>query len=170
MNKEFLKLGLYSFLLAMVLFTIGLMAGKDLEYGSQQVVGFIITVTTLVITIYFSVRYIRDNRLSGTLKFGRAFMYGLLITFFTGLGIALADFVYVKVINPDYFPNLVEAYESSLKETLTVEEFTKQKKQLDSASLSEKLTSYVFMMYFSAVFWGFFVSLAMAMILKRNQE
>lgn len=169
MNKEFLRLGLYSFLLAIVLFTVGLIASNNLEYGSQQVVRFIVIVTTLVITVYFSIKHIRDNMLEGTLNFGRAFMYGLLITFFTGLGIALADFVYIKIINTDYFPTLVEAYENGLKETLTAEEFAKQKEQLNSVSLSEKLSSYVFMMYFMTVFWGFFVSLAMAMILKRKE-
>lgn len=168
MNKEFLKLGLYSFLLALVLFTIGLMASSSLEYGSQQVVGFIVIVSTLVVTVYFSVKHIRDKMLQGTLPFGRAFMYGLLITFFTGLGIALADFIYIKIINTDYFPTLIEAYESSLEKTLTAEEFAKQKAQLDTTSISEKLSSYVFMMYFMTVFWGFFVSLAMAMILKRK--
>ena len=169
MNREFLKLGLYSFLLAVVIFTIGLIASNNLEYGSQQVVGFIVIVTTLVITVYSSLKHIRDNMLEGKLKFGRAFMYGLLITFFTGLGIALADFIYIKIINTDYFPTLIEAYENGLKETLSPEEFAKQKEQLDGISLNEKLSSYVFMMYFMTVFWGFFVSLTMAMILKRKK-
>ena len=169
MNKEFLRLGGYSFLLAMVLFTIGLIAGNNLEYGSQQVVGFIVMITVLIISIYFSVKKIRDTIHEGYLTFGRAFMYGLLITFFVGLGIALADLLYVKLINTDYFPNLIEAYESNLKDTLTPEEFAKQKEQLDTTSLSEKLSSYVFMMYFMSVFWGFFVSLTMAMILKRKK-
>ena len=171
MKKEFLKFGGYSFLLAFILFAIGLVAGSRLSFPSQQVVGFVVIVSTLVISIYFSVKYLRDTFLEGTISFGKALMHGLLITVFVGLGIAVMDYIYTEFINPDYMINYMAFYENSLRETLTAEEFTKEKARIDAIPNYQKSSWYMaFMMYFISVFWGFFVSLAMAMILKRKKD
>ena len=98
-------------------------------------------------------------------------MHGLLITVFVGLGIAVMDYIYTEFINPDYMINYMAFYENSLRETLTAEEFTKEKARIDAIPNYQKSSWYMaFMMYFISVFWGFFVSLAMAMILKRKKD
>ena len=170
MKNAFLKIGLQSSLFAMGLFGIGLILGKSLSYSSQQVVDFIITVTVLIIVTYFGIKKIRDQFHSGELKFGRAFMYGLLLTFFVGLGIALIDYFYTKFINPDFYTDYINYHLDYLKETVSAEEFEERKTQIEAAPAYQKSSWFIALgRYFVSVFWGFFVSLAMAMILKSNK-
>lgn len=170
MKNKFLKFGLYSSLLGIILFGIGLLAGSQLNYSSQQVLGFIIIVATLVIATYFGIKKLRDELHAGHIAFGKAFMYGLLLTFFVGLGIALMDYIYTEFINPDFYSDYMDYYLETLKNTATAEEFAAKKAQIEAAPEYQKTAWFMALgMYFATVFWGFFVSLGMAMILKRKK-
>lgn len=171
MKNKFLKFGLYSALLGMVLMGFGLLAGRTLNYASQQVLGFVIIIATLVLAIYFGIKKLRDEWHQGYLNFGKAFMYGLLLTFFVGLGIAFMDYIYTQFINPDFYSNYMDYYLETLKNTLSAEEFNIKKAEIEAAPDYQKAAWFMALgMYFATVFWGFFVSLAMAMILKKQKE
>ena len=170
MKNAILKYGGYSFLIAMILFSISLLLGRAFSYSTHQLIGFLAIVTALILAIYYSVKDLRESYFKTEFGFGKAFAISLLISFFVGFGVALTHFIYTSVINPDFMTEYLANHEEILKETLSEEEFLIKREELSKMPEYQKSSWYIaFMMYFVSVFWGFFVSLAMAMILKRKK-
>lgn len=102
MKTTIVRYGSYGFIVALLVFLSALYFGKDLDFATQEVIGYITMVVSLSF-IYFGIRHYRDQVNGGKLSFRRAVLIGLLIASITGLGIALADFIYLSFINPDFF-------------------------------------------------------------------
>jgi len=101
MKKIVVKYGTYGFILALCLFLLALYFGQDLDFSTQELIGYITIVASLSL-IFFGVKNYREER-EGYMGFRRAVLTGLFISIFTGLGFALADFIYLSWINPDFF-------------------------------------------------------------------
>ena len=102
MKNVIVKFGIYGFLFALVVFLLALSLGQSLEFSTQEAIGYITMVASLSF-IFFGIKHYRDKVGDGRLSFRRGVLIGLLIAALTGLGIALADFIYLSFINPDFF-------------------------------------------------------------------
>ncbi len=102
MWKTIIRFGTYGFILALIIFLAALTIGKDLSFDTQEVIGYLTMIASLSF-IFFGIKYYRDHKSSGKIGFRRAVFIGLWISIFTGLGIAIADFIYLSFINPDFF-------------------------------------------------------------------
>ncbi|MGI9547220.1 MAG: DUF4199 domain-containing protein [Flavobacteriaceae bacterium] len=102
MKNIVIKYGSYGFILGLIIFLLALYFGQGLDFATQEVIGYISMIASLSI-IYLGIKHYRDKVREGYMGFRRAVLTGLFISIITGLGIALADFIYLSWINPDFF-------------------------------------------------------------------
>lgn len=152
MKKTVLKFGMYGLVLAMVLFISVLLIGKDLDFSTQEILGYL-TMTISLSFIYFGMKYFRDHENNGRLSFTRGVLIGLLIATFAALGIAIADFIYLTAINPDFF----EGYTAVMR----------------SEGFKGEIPDYgngfmAFIMFLTVMIIGLIISLLAALVLQRK--
>lgn len=120
MKKVVLKYGGYGFVLSTVLFLLGLYIGKGVAYTTQEVIGYVTIIASLVF-VFFGIKHFRDKENQGKLSFGKGMIIGISISAISALGIALADLIYTTAINPDFFEEykavmVAEGYEGEIPE------------------------------------------------------
>ena len=154
MKSTITKYGIYGFLTGLVVFILHLIIGiKYLDYSTNQIVGFVSIFLSLSF-IFFGIKHYRDQINNGVLSIGKAIAIGVLISFLVGLGIALADFIYTKFIDPSFFLN----YEQQLIEQGKEDEIVKM----------TSTTAALFMLTLVTVI-GFIISLISGLILQRKK-
>ena len=154
MKNTVLKYGGYGLVVGFVIFTLHLTLGiKNLDYTTNEVLGYISIFLSLSF-IYFGIKHFRDKVNNGVITLGKAIAIGLLISVLVGLGIAIADFVYTKFLDPSFFSN----YEQMLIDQGRENEIIKM----------TSLTAAAFMLALVVVI-GFIISLISAMILQRKK-
>ena len=102
MKNTVIRFGIYGFLLALLVFLLALYFGQEFDFGTQEIIGY----TTMIVSlsfVFFGIKHYRDTIGKGRIGIRRAVLIGLLISVLTALGIALADFIYLSWINPDFF-------------------------------------------------------------------
>lgn len=168
MKNTVLKFGVFSFLTAAGLFMLGLTLGDGLDYGVKEIIGYGTMVVSLIF-VFFGIKHYRDQVNNGKISFGKAFLIGVLISIFAGLGIGIVDYIYTTTINPDFVQDYVTATLESMKEKLTPEEFEIQKaallQQMETSGGSGFWAFIMFAMVFSI---GLIISLISALILQRK--
>ena len=102
MKSSILKFGVYGFIFALMVFLLVLYFGKDLESTIQVAIGYL-AMTVSSSFIFFGIKHFRDQQNNGKVSFGNALLIGILIALITSFGIAIADYIYTTVINPDFF-------------------------------------------------------------------
>ena len=102
MRKIIIKFGTYGFIFTLIVFLLALSLGQGLDFSTQEAIGYITMVASLLF-IFFGIKYYRDKIGQGRISFRRGVFMGLSISALTGLGIALADYIYLSWINPDFF-------------------------------------------------------------------
>ncbi len=102
MWRSIARYGIYGFILALVAFLCALSFGQDLDFSTQEVIGYVTMIASLSF-IFFGIKHYRDRVNDGKISFRRAVFMGLWIAGLTGIGIALADYIYLTLINPDFF-------------------------------------------------------------------
>ena len=110
MWRTIARFGIYGFTLALVVFLCALYFGQGLDFSAQEVIGYITMIASLSF-IFFGIKHYRDHINEGRISFRRAVFMGLWISGLTGIGIALADYIYLTLINPDFF----EEYSSVMR-------------------------------------------------------
>ena len=110
MKNTVLRYGTYGFVLALIIFLCALYFGQGLDFSTQEAIGYIAMIVSLSF-IFVGIKHYRDQVNEGSISFRRAMLIGLLISALTGLGIALADFLYLSFINPDF----MEEYTSVMR-------------------------------------------------------
>ncbi len=153
MKHTILKYGGFGLLFGLVIFLLHLKLGIDnLDYSTNEILGYASIFLSLSF-IYFGIKHYRDTVNSGTITLGKAITIGLLISVLVGFGIALADFIYTKFIDPSFFSN----YEQQLID---------QGKQDEIIQLTS-FTAAAFMLVLVTVI-GFIISLISGLILQRK--
>lgn len=153
MKKTVIKYGGYGLLLGFIIFTLHLVLGiKNLDYSTNEILGYISIFLSLSF-IFFGIRHYRDHVNNGLISLGKAITIGVLISLLVGLGIAIADFIYTKFIDPSFFSN----YEQALIDQGKEDEIIK----MTSA------TAALFMLVLVTVI-GFIISLISGLILQRK--
>ncbi len=102
MKNIVIRFGIYGFILALVVFLMALYFGQELDFSTQELIGYFTMIASLSF-VFFGIKHYRDTIGNGRIGIRRAVLTGLLISALTGLGIALADFIYLTWINPDFF-------------------------------------------------------------------
>lgn len=153
MKQAVLKYGLYGLLTGFIIFTIHLAIGIDnFDYATNEILGYVSIFLSLSF-IYFGIKHYRDHINDGVVSLGKAILIGLLISVLVGIGIAIADFIYTKFINPSFFSD----YEKALIEQGKTDEIF----EMTSA------TAALFMLVLVTII-GFIISLISALILQRK--
>ncbi len=72
-----------------------------LTFDNGEYVGYTSMIIALSL-VFFGVKSFRDNHLNGSIKFGKAFQVGLLISVVASLGYAISWEFYFNLIAPDF--------------------------------------------------------------------
>lgn len=170
MKHTILKYGGYSLITAIILFLLGLLFGKGIDYTSQEIIGYVTMVVSLSF-IFFGIKHYRDKVNNGTLSFAKSLSIGLLIAVMAGLGIAIADFIYTTWINPDFMSEYSEHMLNTMEQTLSAEEFALKKKEFETQMESMGSPIMLATLMFATVFIiGLIISLLSSLILQRKPQ
>lgn len=148
MKKTVSKFGVYGILVGF----IGFLAGLYFDITTNEVFGYATIIASLLF-VFFGIRHFRDNENDGKLKFGKGIVIGILISAFTAIGIAIADYIYTAVINPNFFEEYAEMIKAK-DPNVEIMEFTS--------------TQAALFMFGIVFFIGFIISLISSLILQRK--
>jgi len=154
MKNSVIRYGTYGLVFALVVFLSVLYFGQGMEFSTQEVIGYV-TMTTSLLFIYFGIKHFRDKENNGELGFGKAMSIGLLISVFTGIGIAIADFIYTTTINPEFF----EQYKAVMRS----QGYEGEIPEYSSGFMS-------FIMFVTVMIIGLVISLISALMLQRKNH
>lgn len=152
MKPTIYKFGMYGLVCAFILFLGGLYLGMEMEFSTQELIGYLAILLSLAF-VFFGIKHYRDRVNGGKLRLRKGVMTGLLIAAITALGVAMADLIYTTLINPGFF----EEYEAVMRS----EGYKGEIPDYGSVFMA-------FVMYLTAMIMGLFVSLLSAFILKRK--
>lgn len=152
MRTTGIKYGIYGLLFALCVFLAMLYFGMGMDYNTQEVLGYL-TIFISLSFVYFGIRYFRDRKNQGRIRFWKAVMLGLQIAAFTAVGIAMADYIYTTIINPDFF----EEYAQYMRD----EGYTGEIPDYGSGFMS-------MIMFLTVMIVGLLVSVIAALILKKK--
>ncbi len=152
MKNTVVRFGAYGLLLALILFLGALVFGKEADFSTQEIIGYATMIASLSF-VFFGIKHFRDKENQGVVTFGKALLIGVLISAITALGIAIADFIYTAVINPNFF----EEY----KATMIAQGHTEPIPDYGSFFMA-------FLMFATVLILGFIISLISAMLLQRK--
>jgi len=153
MKSTVLKYGSYGLIVGFVIFMLHLTLGiNNLDYSTNEILGYVSIFLSLSF-IYFGIKHYRDHVNQGLLSLGKAISIGVLISLLVGLGIAIADFIYTKYIDPDFFSRYTE---------MMIEQG-----QGDQVMEMTSTTAAVFMLVLVTII-GFIISLISGLILQRK--
>lgn len=170
MKHTVLKYGGYAFLCGLMLFFVMLQLGKNLDFGTQEVLGYATIVITLSF-VFFGIRYYRDHVNGGKVSFAKALVVGLLISMLAGLGVGITDGIYVTFINPDFFQDystaMIEAHQSA-GELDKVAEVKAQMKDFEGMSRASLGIFSGGLMFITVVLVGLIISVLSALVLQKK--
>mgnify|MGYP005638851935 CR=1 FL=1 len=154
MKNTVLKFGSYGLLVGFIIFFIHLFFGiNKLDNSTNEILGYISIFLSLSF-IFFGIKHYRDKENDGFISLVQAIKIGVLIAVLVGLGIAIADFIYTKYIDPSFFAN----YEQQLIDQGKEDEIVKM----------TSTTAALFMLVVVTII-GFIISLISGIILQRKK-
>jgi hypothetical protein len=153
MKSTVIKYGLYGLLTGAIIFTLHLVLGiNNLDYSTNEILGYVSIFLSLSF-VFFGIKHYRDKINNGSITLGKAIAIGVLISLLVGIGIAIADFIYTKFIDPSFFDN----YEKMLIEQGREDEIF----EMTSGAAA------IFMLILVTII-GFIISLISGLILQRK--
>ena len=152
MKSTVLKYGGYGLLAGLIIFGLHLSFLDTFDYSTNEILGYISIIVSLSF-IYFGLKHYRDRVNDGALSLGKAIGIGILISLLVGLGVAIADFIYTKFIDPDFFSDYAQMLRDQGRE--------------DEIMEMTSTTAAVFMLVLVTVI-GFIISLISGLILQRK--
>ncbi|GAB1858282.1 hypothetical protein MHTCC0001_31190 [Flavobacteriaceae bacterium MHTCC 0001] len=168
MKHTVIKYGTYGLLTGLILFLAAILLGKGLPYSIQEILGYAAMIAALSF-IFFGIKHYRDNVNNGTVSLGKAIVIGLLISMLVGFGVAIADYVYTTVINPDFANEYLEQTLKTMKASMSQEEFQTKKGELIQQMQDYGGSGFMaFLMFITVVLIGFVISLISGLILQRK--
>lgn len=168
MKKTVFKYGSFGLLAGVLLFLASIVFGKGLSYSTQEVLGYLSMIACLSF-VFFGIKHYRDHENDGVVSLGKALVIGLLVSVLVGIGVAIADYIYTTIINPDFAAEYLEKSVQILKESFSGAEFEAKK-----AELTQQMEAYgdsgfmAFLMFLTVLLIGFIISLISGLILQRK--
>lgn len=168
MKKTVLRYGLYGAILICVLFILSLTLAGELDYSTQEIIGYASMVVSLGF-VYLGIKHFRDKENDGVVRFGQALLIGVLISLFASLAFGILDFIYIKFINPDFTSEYYSRTLSDLEASLPLAEFEEKRAELESQKDLFMNPWFSFLLMSMTVFViGFIISLISALVLQRK--
>lgn len=153
MKNTILRYGLYGLIAGFIIFMLHLTLGiNNLSYSTNEILGYL-SIFLALSFIFFGLKHYRDKVNNGVLSLGKAIFIGLLISILVGLGIAIADFIYTKFIDPEFFSRYADMMIEQGKADQVIE--------------MTSITAALFMLTLVIII-GFIISLISALILQRK--
>lgn len=153
MKNTILKFGSYGLLTGFIIFMLHLFFGIDnLDLTTNEILGYVSIFLSLSF-IFFGIKHYRDKENDGFITLGKAIKIGLAISVLVAFGISIADFMYTKFINPDFFAS----YEQQLIDQGREDEVMKMTSTIAA----------IFMLVLVTII-GFIISLISGIILQRK--
>lgn len=171
MKNTVLKYGIYSFILASILFSSALYFGYALAFKTHGIIGYITIVASLVF-VYFGVKHYKNYDLDGEIDFIKAFIIGFGIACFSAIAFGLIDAIYISSIHPDFTQSYID-YEFSKIDAQNTSEAIKQIDKDDILKLSEvyeNSTLVFFITLMIVLVIGTVISLLSAGILHNKEQ
>ena len=168
MKKSVLRFGLYGAITICVLFILSLTLGGELDYSTQEIIGYASMVVSLGF-VYLGIKHFRDKENDGVVRFGQALLIGVLISLFASLAFGILDFIYIKFINPDFTSEYYSRTLADLEASLPLAEFEEKRAELESQKALFMNPWFSFLLMSMTVFViGFIISLISALVLQRK--
>jgi len=153
MKNTVFRFGLFGFLTGVIIFTLHLVLGiNNLDYSTNEILGYVSIFLSLSF-VFFGIKHYRDHVNDGMISLGKAMAIGILISILVGVGIAIADFIYTKFIDPSFFTD----YNKMLLEQGREDEIFEM----------TSTTAAIFMLILVTII-GFIISLISGLILQRK--
>nr|WP_321234670.1 DUF4199 domain-containing protein [uncultured Psychroserpens sp.] len=153
MKSTVIRFGLYGLITGFIIFTLHLVLGiNNLDYSTNEILGYVSIFLSLSF-IFFGIKHYRDHVNNGVITLGKAIAIGILISLLVGTGIAIADFIYTKFINPSFFSEFEQQLIAQGKEDQIIE--------------MTSTTAALFMLVLVTII-GFIISLISGLILQRK--
>jgi len=168
MKSTILKFGGYGALIGGLIFAGSHFLLKGIDLGILEILGWISIFASLSF-VFFGIKHFRDHINNGLITFSKALLIGLVISAIAGLAIGILDIVYVTVINPDFANEYVQYTLEGMKNSLSVEEFAKQKAKLEEEMKVFDNPVFAGLFMFALIFGtGIIISLISSLILQRK--
>ncbi len=167
MKKTITRYGIYSAITISLLFIIALFAGKNLDFGTQEIIGYASMVVSLSF-VFFGIKHYRDKENHGAVSFSKALVIGILISLFAALAFGIIDIIY-NYLNPDFLTEYYDKTVEDMEANLPPAEFQEKLKEMEAqkALFSSPVMSF-FIMSMTVFVIGFIMSLISALILQRK--
>ena len=167
MKKTIIRYGSYSAITIAGLFAVALSAGKNLDYGTQEVIGYASMVVSLSF-VYFGIKHYREKENNGVISFGKALVIGILISLCAALAFGIVDIIY-NYLNPDFLTEYYNRTVEDMRAELPAAEFQEKLKEMEEQKelFSSPLMSF-FIMSMTVFVIGFIMTLISALILHRK--
>ena len=168
MKNTIKKFGVYTFVTSAIVFFLMLFLGKNLDFGIQEVLGYISIFVSLSF-VFLGIKYFRDKENNGTVSLGKALIIGIIISLFAALAFGMVDTLYLIYMNPD-FPEQYQQYMlSNMKATLPANEFEIEKEKL-IANMKNYSNPYFggLIMFITVFMIGIIISIISSVILQRK--
>lgn len=107
MKQIIKKYGLFGAVSGFVLFLSHLSFAEYFSYSTLEILGYI-SICIALSFIYFGIKHYRDHVNEGVVSLGKGITIGLLISVLTGIGLAIADYIYTKFLNPNFFDDYTQ--------------------------------------------------------------
>lgn len=152
MKTTVLKYGFFALLTGAIVFLAALVLGVDLSETGKVILGYASMVVSLSF-VFFGIKHYRDNENNGLVSFRTAFIIGIFISIFAGVGFAIIDYLYTAVIDPNWIANYIQQ-----QRDLGVVD-------VDTSHTSGSLAIFMFMI---VLVMGVIISILSALILQRK--
>jgi hypothetical protein len=169
MKKAVIRYGLYSAITISVLFILSLTLAAELDYTTQEVIGYASMVVSLAF-VYLGIKHFRDRQNNGSVSFGKALLIGILISLFAALAFGILDLIYIKYINPDFTTEYYNRTLADLEASLPALEYEEKRAELESEKALFMNPWFSFLlMSMTVLVIGFIISLISALLLQRKK-
>ncbi|MEM1327636.1 MAG: DUF4199 domain-containing protein [Bacteroidota bacterium] len=166
MKSTILKFGACGLLCSFLLFQLAFIFGKSFSYSTQEVLGYLTIVLSLLF-VFFGIQHFKKNVNGGQSSFANGLLIGLSITAFVALGSAIADYIFVAIINPDFAVDYTAYQPEQLQAKLSPAEFEVAKAELEAQmqSISSPFAMAA-IMFVTVLLLGIIVALLSALLLR----
>ena len=156
----------YGGMTGVILFLVFMLSGilGSSFSGILQIAGYLV----LALGIYVGTKKYRDQELKGFMSYGSAFYSGFLISFFAGVLIAFAIFLYLKFVDASLIDKISEQTEQNLIDAGKSDE--EIEKTMEASNIFMNPTGMAIMSVLGYTIIGVIISLVTSAFLKKDNS
>ncbi len=169
MKSTIKKYGLYGFFCSLILFQIAFTVGESFPYSIQEILGYL-TIVIALLFVFFAIKHYRDKENQGKLTLKNGILIGLSITFFVALGSAIADYIYVTILYPDFVTDYSNYQLEKLKTTLSANDFeVKRQEMMNNIKTIGRPEVMALVMFVTVIILGTIITLLSSLLLQNKK-